>query len=150
MATPTHCPQGHSYNEANTYWQVRPSGNKTACCRACQRKRHAGKKEYFRDHMRRWRSANKERNNRNWRNCRLVKKQWLEVYKAQGCSRCPEKDPVCIDFHHRDPSQKELEVSLAIARWSLERIRAEVAKCDLLCSNCHRKLHASESQEKVA
>jgi predicted HNH restriction endonuclease len=27
------------------------------------------------------------------------------------------------------------------AQWPLERVREELAKCELLCANCHRKLH---------
>lgn len=144
MATPTHCPSGHPYDEANTFWQVRYNGHKTAGCKTCRRNRLSRNKEYHRQAMCRWRASNKERDNRNWRNCRLQKKLWLDVHKRTGCLRCPENDPVCIDFHHRDPKVKTLNVSMAIARWSLARIQEEVAKCDLLCANCHRKLHAEE------
>lgn len=58
------------------------------------------------------------------------------------CMRCPESDPSCLDFHHRDPSEKETTVAAILRRnWSDDRIMAEIAKCDVLCSNCHRKLH---------
>jgi hypothetical protein len=99
---------------------------------------------YHAKYMRIWREDNPERNNRNWTELRRIKKQWLDEQRKAGCSKCPEKDPVCIDFHHRDPKQKEANLSEAIARWSLKRLQMEVAKCDLLCSNCHRKLHASQ------
>lgn len=148
MAIPTHCPKDHVYDEANTYWQVRQNGTKTATCRTCQRIKMRCKREsnpsYSRDIMRNWRSKNQKRDRLNWTELRKSKKIWLDEQRKNGCSKCPENDPVCIDFHHRDPKDKEGSLSEAIARWSLERLQKEVAKCDLLCSNCHRKLHASE------
>jgi len=51
----------------------------------------------------------------------------------------------CIDaleFHHKDPSSKDFSIAKARNR-SLERILIEVSKCVLLCSNCHREVHAS-------
>ena len=45
-------------------------------------------------------------------------------------------------------------LSLAAAKWSLDRIKSEAAKCDILCANCHRKLHYDEKhgnkQEEAA
>jgi hypothetical protein len=68
-------------------------------------------------------------------------RDWLRSLKV-SCSRCPENDPVCLDFHHRD--EKEVTVAATVKKgWSKERILVEIAKCDVLCSNCHRKLHAS-------
>lgn len=152
MPTPTHCPHGHAYDEVNTFWQVRYNGHKTAGCRTCRKARLKAKSPYHTERMRAWRAANPERSNRNWTQQRLRKKKWLEHYKLErGCSRCPEHDPVCLDFHHRNPYEKEMTISLGIARASLHRLQNEIAKCDILCANCHRKLHAAEraAKEKV-
>lgn len=35
----THCPQGHPYDDVNTYWWKGMYGNPTRLCRACQRER---------------------------------------------------------------------------------------------------------------
>ncbi len=69
--------------------------------------------------------------------------KWLYTYKeARACS-CGEDTPVCLDFHHVDPSTKLMEVSLMPnLGYSIKRILEEIAKCDLMCANCHRKLHA--------
>lgn len=71
-------------------------------------------------------------------------KNAIDEYKIKnGCSRCSEKDPICLDFHHLDPAFKEIEVGNACRRgWSLEKIFKEIEKCILLCANCHRKEHA--------
>lgn len=68
-----------------------------------------------------------------------------EVKAGMSCVRCGEDDPACLDFHHRDPAAKELHIGrVAGAGWSLARIKAEIEKCDVLCANCHRKLHRDE------
>jgi hypothetical protein len=57
---------------------------------------------------------------------------------------CGESDPVCLDFHHRDPSIKSFEIARGVKCRSLEAVQAEIAKCDVVCANCHRKRHAKE------
>ncbi len=58
------------------------------------------------------------------------------------CQRCGFDNLLALDFHHRDPKQKDLSIAKAIELgWSKERILAEVAKCDLICANCHRIEH---------
>ena len=59
------------------------------------------------------------------------------------CIKCGyEKYPEVLEFHHRDPSQKDFNVSSKGHSRSWERVRKEIEKCDLLCANCHRELHA--------
>lgn len=69
-----------------------------------------------------------------------------ELKSTKSCERCGEVTIECLQFHHRDPAQKELEVSATVARWSRDRILAEIAKCDVLCANCHLKHHWDERQ----
>jgi hypothetical protein len=47
--------------------------------------------------------------------------------------------PVCMEMHHRDPATKRFEVSNA---GTPNLARAELAKCDVICANCHRIRHA--------
>ena len=70
-----------------------------------------------------------------------VIKKWIEEYKAGlKCSNCSENHPATIDFHHR--SGKEFEISYMVANgYSIDKIKKELKKCVVLCSNCHRKLH---------
>ncbi len=78
----------------------------------------------------------------------LIKKNtaWLAEYKVVlSCQRCGENHPACLQFHHKDPAVKEIMVTDAIRRgWGRTRILAEVAKCEVLCANCHAKHHAAE------
>ena len=58
-----------------------------------------------------------------------------------GCFICGEKEPVCLDLHHTDPSQKDADPS-SLCNRSKDRLKKEIRKCVVLCSNCHRKVHA--------
>lgn len=71
--------------------------------------------------------------------------KWLKTIKSElFCATCGENDPVCLDFHHSNKTEKEICVSQAVNRgWSKERILKEIAKCEILCSNCHRKFHSN-------
>ena len=45
-----------------------------------------------------------------------------------------------LDFDHRDPSSKRIEVGkLAAYATSWSRVEAEIAKCSVRCANCHRR-----------
>lgn len=68
---------------------------------------------------------------------------WLKVYKKQlTCERCGEDHHACIQFHHIDSSEKDIDVSRAISNgWSIARLEKEISKCEVLCANCHFKEH---------
>ena len=71
-------------------------------------------------------------------------KNWVNSYKETHPCACGEYEVCCLDFHHRNPEEKVIEVANAVRwGWSVHRIAEEIAKCDLLCANCHRKLHHS-------
>ena len=55
-----------------------------------------------------------------------------------GYNKCPE----VLEFHHRNPSEKEFNISSKGHCRSWERVKKEIEKCDLLCANCHRETHA--------
>ena len=67
--------------------------------------------------------------------------QLINEKKATGCELCDEKEVVCLDLHHRDPTQKDFQLSNS-RNMSEDRIRRELEKCAVLCANHHRKLHA--------
>ncbi len=61
-----------------------------------------------------------------------------------GCCKCGyNKCDSALEFHHIDRSTKEHRpAKLLFGSW--EKIVEELKKCILLCSNCHRELHACE------
>ncbi len=77
--------------------------------------------------------------------------EWLAEYKATlKCKECGESHVSCLDFHHRDKDTKVESIANLIQRASVERIQKEIDKCDVLCANCHRKLHYQEKHGTIA
>lgn len=80
------------------------------------------------------------------------RKQRMIDYKGSVCQICGySKYTGALEFHHIDPSTKEMEVrSIPYARTkSWDKIITELDKCILLCSNCHREVHADITQLPV-
>lgn len=70
---------------------------------------------------------------------RKERRQWLNRIKAVPCQDCGLIYPYYVmDFDHRDPTRKLAPVSKLIT-WSWKKLKEEVVKCDLVCSNCHRE-----------
>ena len=64
-------------------------------------------------------------------------------YKGGKCQSCGySKYYGALEFHHRDPSQKEF-VWQKMRLVSKDKLTEELDKCDLLCANCHREVHAN-------
>lgn len=148
------CGRGHLLDDANTHVAKRPGGKyMNRICRACARLRMRkvrstpeGKAANLRM-VKRWRKANPQR----YKAINDKTKNWFKDYKKTlHCVRCGEDRTPCLDFHHRDDSQKEFGIGvLAGGSWSVARVKREIAKCDVLCSNCHRWHHHLLRQAKA-
>ena len=77
---------------------------------------------------------------------RRERRLWIMAYKREsdGCSRCEETSPLCLDFHHQGEKQAGIGALVSFGR-SLAEIRAEIEACVLLCANCHRVEHLQAS-----
>lgn len=88
-------------------------------------------KRYYAKHRDDYLRRSRERRKRN--------KEWLCEIKDQPCVDCGLRwPPYVMDFHHRDPESKLLGVAKALVNKGRQFVLDEIAKCDLLCSNCHR------------
>ena len=64
----------------------------------------------------------------------------VDRLRAVPCVDCGGRFPPCaMEFDHRDPSIKRDAVTQMIGRAGTPRILDEVAKCDIVCANCHRE-----------
>ena len=72
------------------------------------------------------------------------------AYKGGKCIRCGySKCPAALEFHHRDPDEKEFKISSGFAcTVNEEKVKQELDKCDCLCSNCHKEVHYLVEKEK--
>lgn len=97
--------------------------------REYQRKHYKKKKDYYKK---------KARNRQNF-----IKSFIDRVKSIFSCKICGESRHWVLDFHHRDG--KDFSLSKASRKGlGINKIKEEIRKCDVLCSNCHRDLHYKE------
>lgn len=67
------------------------------------------------------------------------KRAWFVEQKSKPCADCGQTyHYACMDFDHRRGTKAAVVSHLVAQMCSKERILAEIAKCDLVCANCHR------------
>jgi len=70
--------------------------------------------------------------------------EWIkERYEGTPCLDCSGVFPwVAMDFDHRPEEQKTFTIasrgSCTISPSNIAKVEKEIAKCDIICSNCHR------------
>ena len=111
-------------------WRRRAKNQRDTYCRPCRA-------EYKAQHYR----ANKARYIENARIREEGERQWrteylLTYFRLHPCVDCQECDPLVLEFDHLSDKSFEIGVNLAYRSW--ESILAEIAKCDVVCANCHR------------
>ena len=99
-----------------------------------------------REYQRKWYKNNKETQHARIAARKKIIKDWFQEYrKTLKCELCGENHPATLDFHHNDPKQKERTLSYLVCNgYSQKTLLAEMTKCTVLCSNCHRKHHYDE------
>lgn len=71
---------------------------------------------------------------------RIKTKKKLVDYKGGKCEKCGYNKCIeALEFHHNDPNEKDFAISRK--SYSYDRLKNEVDKCILVCSNCHREIH---------
>jgi hypothetical protein len=116
-----------------------PRYGRQAWCKACRkvydRAYHAATRELRLVQKRAWKKARIE---------------WGRALKGAPCSDCGGIfHPAAMQWDHRSGTTKLFDVSDGLARYSREAILAEIAKCDLVCANCHA-VRTYERQRDVA
>jgi len=99
--------------------------------------------EERRAYNRAWYARNKEKSRAKVKKYKQRVVTWFREFKrGLAGSVCGENHPATLDFHHRDPSRKDFLPSyFCYQGWRQGRLLEEIAKCDVLCANCHRKRH---------
>lgn len=73
--------------------------------------------------------------------------EWMRGLKSVPCMDCLGTFPAeCMDFDHKSPLAKKFPIT----RWPnlpKDVLLAEIAKCDIVCSNCHRIRTAAQRKE---
>lgn len=72
-----------------------------------------------------------------------TRKKWIWEHKREcGCTLCDEDDAKCLDYHHMNPKKKKFSIGSVSSSVPTTAIQIEIAKCIVLCANCHRKIEA--------
>lgn len=66
----------------------------------------------------------------------------FEFLSTQECIDCHEGDPIVLEFDHR--GHKEHNVSDMVRLGSWKNMLKEIAKCDIVCANCHKRRTAKQ------
>lgn len=91
-----------------------------------------------------YKNAYKEVQNEINRLRRFDLKNKINEYKTTVGCPCGEKEACCLDFHHVNQDKESSIAQLTSEQASWERIELEIKKCIVVCSNCHRKIHAKK------
>jgi predicted DNA-binding protein YlxM (UPF0122 family) len=63
-------------------------------------------------------------------------------HKGGKCVKCGYNRCIrALEFHHIIPSEKDFVIS-SYSFLSWDRVKKEIEKCMLVCSNCHREIHS--------
>jgi len=80
---------------------------------------------------------------------RNAKKLKAIMFLGKKCKICGEnlcEQPWAAEFHHKDPSKKDYNLSNAWINKSWKTMRKELKKCSLLCSKCHQGEHFNKNK----
>lgn len=85
---------------------------------------------------------------------RIEIKREIYTYSGEKCKDCIETDVNVMNWHHRDPLIKSFEIGRGIKdcgnkKRSIQSLKREVDKCDMLCTNCHTLRHKQEYEERI-
>ncbi len=137
MKTCTKCKKDKNIDDFN--FKIKTLGLRQLQCRECTRlliKNHYNKnKQYY---LSKARKRNKKlRDEINSFVCQFLSKN--------PCIDCAETDIAVLEFDHKGKVPKLKAVShLLRDRSSLEKIKEEIAKCEVRCANCHRRKTAKD------
>ena len=70
---------------------------------------------------------------------RKLASEYVCTLKSQPCTDCKVSyHPVVMDFDHLSEDKSGNVSRMVLSGYTLDTIKREIAKCELVCSNCHR------------
>src|SRR5207253_676741 len=61
-----------------------------------------------------------------------------ERLASTRCNDCGEADPIVLEFDHVGPKRRNVGALVAEGA-SIRALEAEMAQCEVVCVNCHRR-----------
>jgi len=118
--------------ETEFNWRWKSLGIRHVTCRECHK--------YYRKN---WYENHKEEHLENvyGRKRKVIQEAREFVWNflaTHPCVECGETDPVVLEFDHIHGKDKDI-ATMAGQGYSIKAITKEIAKCQVLCANCHRR-----------
>lgn len=106
----------------------------------------AKRKEYQRRYHEKWYAQHRDERKQQVRERRQrIKKEIENLKREKSCADCGLSGEIAtwaLEFHHIDENTKHMNISHMVCNgYSIKRIKEEMEKCEVLCSNCHRTRH---------
>ena len=112
-------------------WRRKERGQLDNYCRPC---RAAYKQEHYRAHRQRYIDAAGRRKRR----VVATRMAFVVAYLRENpCVDCGETDPVVLEFDHLRDKRFSISEGLQGRNW--QSVLDEIAKCEVVCANCHRR-----------
>ena len=124
---------GLDKDESEFAWRFKEKGIYQPVCRSCRSEQNAS-----------WYDLHKEEQKKRSRDHKkdAIEEAQRYVYEFLSnsvCASCGEYDFAVLTFHHIKGS-KRMDVSqMAAHGYSINAIKREIAKCEVLCANCHMR-----------
>lgn len=108
----------------------RRGGGHQAACRQCNSEYY---KQYYKENP-----SEKERILQNNRARRAEIDEFIRNRKAKPCVDCGVEYPYYVmQFDHLSQSEKKFQIASSRNLYTIQQIQEEIAKCELVCANCH-------------
>ena len=122
---------------SNFNWRRRGKGQYDNYCRPCRA-------AYKREHYLKNRDRYIEQAIRRRAALAVERYSYLvEFFKSNPCMDCGETDPVVLEFDHL--GEKLFDIGQGIRDRNWQSLLDEMAKCEVVCANCHRKRTAARA-----
>ena len=69
-----------------------------------------------------------------------IRAKVLDFLSTRSCVDCGEKDPIVLEFDHKDTASKfKIIARMLSGHYSWKSVEQEIKKCEIRCANCHRR-----------
>lgn len=112
-------------------WRRTHRGQRDNYCRDCRA-------EYKREHYERHRDRYISQAVRRKEALAAERAEYVvDFLSKRSCVDCGERDPLVLEFDHL--ANKKFNIAKGLRNRSWQAIVDEIAKCDVVCANCHRR-----------
>lgn len=81
---------------------------------------------------------------------RAAAAEWRDLYlTTRACVDCSENDAEVLDFDHVTGEKLANISDLVRSGASIAKLAAEVAKCEIRCANCHRRITRKRERDEL-